>query len=428
MRRLLITGLVLWFVGAVPAAASEEPVEPGNTLLVVIPDPKPVEHKVVVDHRGTVVLGRYGRVEVGGRSVEEAEKAVRRHLGRYIVNTRAITLVRLADGLMVFVSGQVQKSGFVQVEPGEDLWQAIQRAGGPNASADLGRVLLARNGKEQVVDVNGWLAHTAGVKLPALQAGDTIFVAGKGVQMETQETRALFLGQKALKGKVFVLGAVTRPGVYDHGEGLTTLVALGLAGGPTNQAALASTRILTGSGSRNVDLARQLSGEAPDLLLEEPEGGMILYVPPFANGQSSRATNQISVIGGFTRPGHLTIEGSVPLTEAVALAGGPSASAEIDEIFLLKQGPGYSLATRYDLQELLEGGGMASLVRVEPGDTLYMDASDFEVWRTVVQTISDLAVISTAILLFLTLEQQVNNDSGSSNGTTSDALTPAVAR
>ena len=60
-----------------PAVAQQggAPIEAGNKLLLVIPDPQPREYDVEVDRNGEIPIGRYGRLKVGGLAVDEAEKA-----------------------------------------------------------------------------------------------------------------------------------------------------------------------------------------------------------------------------------------------------------------------------------------------------------------------------------------------------------------
>ncbi len=415
LRALFLAGL---FLVAGPALAVEpepEMIEPGNELLVVIPSPKPEEHKVTVDADGYIVLGRYGRVQVAGQTTQQAEKAVRAFLGKYIVNTRIITLVRTDTKRLVFVSGQVKESGFVRVGPKDNLWQAIQRAGGPLDGADLARVLLVRGGGETLVDVQSWLAHATTEPLPSLKVGDTIFVAAFGVQPKGENTRAVFLGQKALEGKLFVLGAVRSPGLFDHAPGLTGLTAIGLAGGPDKDADLSGVRLLTRDGSRQINMVKALMGTGSDAAMPRGRTGAILFVPQRRDGSQQALGSQINVLGGLNRPGRYSVAHSVNLAEAIALGGGPTQNADVDEVHLLRQGPGFTFGTEYDLEEMLEDGGLAALVRVAAGDTVYMDQSDLEFWPTFVRVLSDLAIVSAAVVIFVGIAQaqdSANSDSG----------------
>ncbi|MCA9546578.1 MAG: SLBB domain-containing protein [Myxococcales bacterium] len=381
-------------------AAAPPTLQPGNTVTVVIPDPRPETQQLVVDPTGNIPLGRYGRLTVTGLTVEAAQRAAREQLKAYIRNPQAITLALVDARYFVFVTGQVERSGFVRVSPGETVWQAVQRAGGRLQGADLAHVRLAREGKEQVLDVAAFLAGQAEAP-PTLEPGDVVFVPAAVGAPQAGTGRVALLGRAALDDKIFVLGAVGKPGLYDRAGSASLLTALGQAGGPTPEAGLTGARLLTLEASHLVDLAAALRGELNSLPHLPEKGGAILYIPPRRAEDPDPFAPQINVIGGVTRPGRYPLVGPTSLVEAVAMAGGPTKEAELDELYLVRETRSYTLAQRFDLERLLAEGGAPMRVRVQPGDTVSVGQSAYDAWRTAVQIISDVAVISAAILIFM---------------------------
>jgi len=100
----------------------------------------------------------------------------------------------------VLVLGELVKPGSYEIQAGARLLDAIQSAGGLTLEADLRRVTLARSGAagSQVLDLEPLLkqGETKTTDLNVLlTAGDTIFVP------KTEQ-------------QIYVLGSVTKPGVY----------------------------------------------------------------------------------------------------------------------------------------------------------------------------------------------------------------------
>jgi len=93
--------------------------------------------------------------------------------------------------------------------------------------------------------------------------------------------------------KIFVLGEVERPGVYNFSAGMTTLQALALAGGYKNTAVLKDMRIIRGDLDNpkliRVNMQRTAKGkDAKDVLLAQND---VIYVPRSAIGDWNNFIN-----------------------------------------------------------------------------------------------------------------------------------------
>jgi protein involved in polysaccharide export with SLBB domain len=389
--------LLLVAIGcALPASA--RPLQPGDELMLVIPQVNPPRRKVEVDIRGEIGLDLFGNVKVGGLELDDARDAVRSALSKYLNTTAGSSLVLVSPGRLVLVTGAVAKPGVVRLSDSDGLWEAIQLAGGAAPGAALHRVQIGRGGAEQAADLSAYLAGNLKAPVPELLAGDVVLVPGDAAYGGSQGSPwAVYLGHQALAEKVVVLGAVRTPGIYERGPGVTALTALALAGGHLPEADLSAVRVLTAEGSRAVDVMAELGSKTS--LDPLPAGaGAIIYVPSAVLGRHDPLGNHINVIGSVKNPGRHPVAGSLSLLDALALAGGPTEEGAMHRVRLVRSAPRWTFATTYDAANALSDGGLAAVVHVQPGDTVGVDVRG-KAWRTFVQVLSDLAIISTTAVL-----------------------------
>ena len=408
----LLVVLALFVLPTGHAAAAEtrpHVVQPGDELIVGVADPRPREIKAQVDVRGDVTVGSYGQIHVGGLTIVRARDAIRQALGRYLVKTSGITVTLGEARTLVIISGKVVRPGPVRVPEPADIWQAIQEAGGAAEGADLGRVVLGRGGALQTVDVRAFLTRDNDRQLPLLEGGDVLFVPADAAYPQGPSSREVFLSQRALETKVFVLGAVVSQGMVERSPGLTPLMAIGLAGGPTSDADLSAVRILTADRSEIIDVTGRLAGTRRVAGPIAAEGGVVVYVPRRGGGAHDPLVQHVNVFGWVRTPGWIEVAGSLSLLDVVALAGGPAEEADLDEVRLVRSGPGFTLATRYDMERFFEEGGVVAQVLVEPGDSVFVGEriNGLEIFS---QVLSSLIIISSAATssaaLFLGLRGQ----------------------
>ncbi len=383
------------------ALAAGQRVGQGDELLVVIPEGDELkELRVVVDGDGVISLGIYGRVQLDGLDEEEARAAVEAALSEYLSSTAGVTVRLERRARRVLVTGHVMKPGAVHLVAGETMWEAVMRAGGPASGAALERVIL-HGEKPVTVDLGAHLRD--GGKLPEVKAGDTIFVpAGAGVTSQVGAAGAL-LADDEFKGKIFVLGAVRVPGLYERGEGGTTSGALASAGGPTASAALGHSRILTRDGAVHVDLLAVMMGEVAAGKLPQTEGGLILYVPSVVKQGEENALSRASIIGNVARPGEYPLRGEQGLVETLARAGGPTDKADATRVTVVRREAGMTVASTYDVKRYLRDGGPVAMATVRPGDVIHVPGREGDALRTIARFVSDVAIVAATFTLLLAL-------------------------
>lgn len=138
----------------------------------------------------------------------------------------------------VYVSGQVGRTGALELKPGEGLVQAIADAGGTNDTAALTRVTVNRGGEVHTIDTYNALRMGAKLDFP-LEAGDNIIVP---------------LNEQ----RVLVIAGVNKPGFVPMPEKktLTVLDAINLAGGPQYGAKIQEVLVIrqTPTGNKNITI------------------------------------------------------------------------------------------------------------------------------------------------------------------------------
>jgi polysaccharide biosynthesis/export protein len=164
-------------------------VEPGDVLLVAAADLDspvriPGDQPVLPD--GTIALGKYGRLIVAGKHLDEIEAMVRAHIQAQSVTPIAIT-VRLASrqSTVFYVLGEVNSPGAFPLMGRETVLDGILAAGGVNERASRRDIVVSRPTRPGECRVVLPVCFREIVQLGdtttnyQLQPGDRIFVPSK---------------------------------------------------------------------------------------------------------------------------------------------------------------------------------------------------------------------------------------------------------
>ncbi len=406
--RVSLSALVLSLILLpVVSSADEFIITPGDELRVFIPGLRPPDQTVVVDPSGRVDLGIHGKVKLSGNSIDDAQALLKTHLSKYLKSTAGVTVLLQKSRRTVLITGCVAQPGIHTVDSGVDLWQSLHQAGGVTACADLTRVTVLRNGLEMSVNVRAFLTRDSTEPLPSLRAGDTIFVPGEPGMPLAQNGVTAFLGHQAIKRKVFVIGAVTTPGMFDRSDALDVLTAVSLAGGPTPLADLSHATLLTKKGRVVVNLQKALAGKKLRKNLLPGDGGAIIYLPTLTENIDSRLGSHVNVIGPFERTGRIPVSGPIKLIDIIGIVGGPMEEGKIHEVSVIREGPGYTLVTEFDVGDYLENGGWVGRAPVYPGSTVVIGRRNRRAFEDTLRILSTMAMLSTTVALWLNLTGQI---------------------
>ena len=199
----------------------------GETLDLTVFGAPEMTRTLQVDKEGKCVIPLVGSVELAGETTREGEAKIRQLLmDRKMFNDPQVTLQILAYlSRSIFVSGEVESPGKLELLAPESLLNVLAMAGGetPAAGGEVSIHHRTVEGTDKVrhVPYSSKLHDSDLAANTVVYPGETVNVSRAGV--------------------VYVLGAVTRPGGYlmVNGGKLSVPEAISLANGTT---LLASTR------------------------------------------------------------------------------------------------------------------------------------------------------------------------------------------
>jgi len=163
---------------------------------------------------------------------------------------------------------------------------------------------------------------------------------------------------------VTVLGAVKNPGTYDYKENMTVMEVLTVAGGVLSDTADLSAATLTHDGKESpLDLTALLKkGDMANNVKLSP--GDRLLIP--AN------SNRVHVYGKVRQTGFYFFHANDRVLDAIAAAGGPLPSADLNKVNLIHIGhdPKHRVQEFANLLPYLTKGDETGNKRLQPGDSV----------------------------------------------------------
>ncbi|PIU32429.1 MAG: polysaccharide export protein [Syntrophobacteraceae bacterium CG07_land_8_20_14_0_80_61_8] len=225
-------------------AAAEQPyiIGTGDVLSVIIFAGGTSQQSldVTVASDGTVNFPFLGKVKAAGLSLVDFTQAVTAPLSRdYFVSPQVIVNIKDYKSKQVYVTGAIQKPGLYNLEKDPTVLAVIAMAGG--VTKERGRyahVIRGSIDKLQGQDIAKLVNEGESVRVDLqrlLEQGDTLenirLTPGDVVYFSPTNFSDL------TEYKVYVMGKVEKPGVYDFQQGLTALDACILAGGFAKYAA-----------------------------------------------------------------------------------------------------------------------------------------------------------------------------------------------
>ena len=225
----------------------------------------------------------------------------------------------LSDGDLIYVPqvsrqvavmGEVVRPGVYQYAQDMTLMDVLATAGGPTRMADLEQVRVYRG--EDVDDAltlsvaDDRLRYVGDLKSnPRVRPGDMVMIPSGAIRVQ-------------------VLGRVARTGEVEVRKGATVLDAISAAGG-ISASGDGSRVVLTreGAEAREVDVDALLAGGGSGF---EVAYGDVLFVP--------EANRKVAVMGSVLRPGLYDFKPGMRLVEALAMAGGTTATANLSKVMV----------------------------------------------------------------------------------------------
>lgn len=231
----------------------------------------------------------------------------------YILNGKINNDIRLQEGdvivvppysMLVNIEGNIKRPMFYEMKQGETMESIIDYAGGFTGDAYKDEVkLFRRNGRENRI------FSVTSANYPGWQLAD-----GDSISVSPILDR--------FSNRVEIQGAVYRPGMFELGNGISTVKDLieranGLTGDAfTGRAVLTREKEDMTNEVLSVDLAGIINGTSPDIPLRRED---ILVI---SSKKEILAQGAISVYGEVTNPGIIPFAENTSIEDIILKAGG----------------------------------------------------------------------------------------------------------
>ena len=117
----------------------------------------------------------------------------------------------------------------------------------------------------------------------------------------------------------------------------------------------------------------QAAGRTPDEIQTEVEERLTRFFPePVVTVSILRvAGNKLYVTGQVNQPGQFTVDQPIDVLQAIALAGGLTAFADEDDIYVLRRAQdGTQSAIAFDYDDVTDGSDLSSNIVLQQGDVV----------------------------------------------------------
>jgi polysaccharide export outer membrane protein len=188
MRQILLAALALLLAAPLAwAQASGYQIQPGDVLAITVLEDDSLNQQSLVTPDGRISVPLAGTVQASGRTVEAVESTIADRLAsnfavRPSVFVSVVSVSEEEETFPIYVLGQVEAPGLVEVLPGTTLLQAVALAGGLDRFAATKRIQLRRadpaTGQERLFLFNYKAVERGGTitSMITLREGDVIIV------------------------------------------------------------------------------------------------------------------------------------------------------------------------------------------------------------------------------------------------------------
>jgi protein involved in polysaccharide export with SLBB domain len=255
----------------------------------------------------------------------------------------------------------------------------LANAGGPTRFAESRQIrVIKASGQVLKFDLTAYTEGLRGVKPPAIQPGDAIFVPEK---TDMNEKSWLKISPDRA---VNVIGEVVRPGRIEWSDEMDLMDLLAHVGGPTLRADTTKIEVVNGRKLTVFDLDAYIKNGAPREDLPFIRAGAIVRIhdlPQDPSDNKSQWVRQSSdasiyVFGQVNAPGRYRFTKDMHFLDILSAADGPTKDADIHNIRVTHRDKPYAKVSKLNLSLYFETGDESILPRVTTGDTIYIPEKD----------------------------------------------------
>jgi polysaccharide biosynthesis/export protein len=244
----LLIATVLVIQAAVPKPAP--PAQPDSNAYVVgatdvltirVFDEPSLGCECTVDTDGSITFPLVGRVEVGGKTLREAETILTTLLRKdYVRRAQVSVEVKSYRSRSIFVLGEVRTPGKYSIGDQVTLLEVIANAGSLTPTA--GNTIIVQRQKDPKAPVTGPALTTENTGVEIMRISyDDLREGRLRSNIVLQDGDTLFIPEAE---RFFVTGFVRTPGVYVLKQNMTVQQAIAQAGGLTDRGTFRRLKIL----------------------------------------------------------------------------------------------------------------------------------------------------------------------------------------
>lgn len=334
-----LAGILQTVVASAPASYQ---LGPGDmlTLRFWSPTVDATDNNIQVDTSGSVSLPGGARVSVAGRTITEAEAAIRARMVRSYRAVNIALMLRELRTMQVTVSGEAYYPGTYMVPAVATALNLIYATGGPTENGSLRRIEIRRGGKlVSTVDMYRFLLTGDKAGDEQLRSGDVIFFPGRDTT-------------------VSVSGEVKRPASFELLPSETLADAVRYAGGIKASGVAQRVQVTTlqpGSARVTRDVDASAASESRQVALYDGDTVEVFSVRP-------ELANKVTVEGAVDQPGEYAWTDGMRVADLIKRARGPLSEAFTTRADLYRVNPDQTLAlVPVDLQKAMDGDPSANL-------------------------------------------------------------------
>ncbi|PYN34217.1 MAG: hypothetical protein DME01_16280 [Candidatus Rokuibacteriota bacterium] len=337
------------------AAEDEYRIGADDVLHIIVWDNKELEQTVVVRPDGKISYPLAGEIQAQDLTVPQLTEELTKRLSTAVKNPNVSVMVQEIKSYRVHFVGKVVKPGVYPIKAGTPLLQALTLAGGTSENADLTAAYIIRGNKTLPVDLRKLVQQADLSKNVRLERDDTIVVPEIALGSSLQEMQ---------DRRIYVLGKVTKPGVYNLKEDVPILHALFLAGGVVEGGDLASAFIIRGKEKIPVDLWKLIQkGDVSQNVMVKHEDTIVIP----AGGELQ---NAVYIMGEVLKPGVYSQPEALSLLKLVSLAGGFTKYAAPGRATLVRRDGDKKVLLKVDLKDIMNDPKKYEDLALRPGDVL----------------------------------------------------------
>ena len=315
--------------------------------------------------------------------------------------------LKISPNRAIRIIGAVIKPGRYEWGNEMSFLDILAHAGGPTQDADISQIRVLKDGqakREETFDLASFITDGGDFSLlPNVQAGDTIIVPERPRDVIDNKARWL---RQAQENSIYVFGQVGQPGRYAFDNKLHFLDIISAADGPNKDADIHQIKVTHRNGYQSkvttVDLGLYFE-TGDETLLPIVQSGDTIYVPERNKPWLDRKKEQtVRIIGAVDKPGRYQFNSDMTLLDLLAVAGGPTENAYLEEIMVVNISTANkkdNVSTTFNLPEFVKHPDFNNLPLVRVGDTVYVPDVSQSNWNVFMASVKDAVSIVSLVAL-----------------------------